>query len=121
MRDETYVLGHRSLRQHRFPFLRGDTGRALPIDAFYPELKLAIEYRECQHFEAVPFFDRRLTVSRVSRREQRAIYDQRCRDVLPSHGIRLVEFNVTDFPHNRGKRLRRERERDLAVIRERLA
>jgi len=38
--DEEYILdlcdeviGRRSLRQHRFFFLRGDSGRKLPVDA----------------------------------------------------------------------------------------
>ncbi|WP_309751901.1 hypothetical protein [Novosphingobium sp.] len=45
----------------------------LPVDAWYPELALVIEYRERQHSEAVKFFDQRETVSGVGRGEQRRI------------------------------------------------
>jgi hypothetical protein len=55
MRDETYVLdicdrvlGVSGIRQHRFAFLQDDTGTPLPVDAYYPELSLVIEYRERQ-------------------------------------------------------------------------
>lgn len=126
MRDEVYVLNlcdavlhSPSERQHRFAFLVGDTGRKLPVDAYYPRLALVIEYHERQHSEAVPFFDRRLTVSGVPRGLQRAIYDQRRRDVLPQHGIQLVEFNVEEFAHN-GRRLTRCKVEDIEVIRRKL-
>jgi hypothetical protein len=76
------VLGRTALRQHRFDFLVGDPGRSgrcarLPVDAWYPDLKLVIEVMEVQHSEAVPLFDRRQTVSGVARGEQRRIYDRR--------------------------------------------
>lgn len=126
MRDEVYVLNlcdgvlhSPSERQHRFAFLLGDTGRKLPVDAYYPRLALVIEYHERQHSEAVPFFDRRLTVSGVPRGLQRAIYDQRRRDVLPQHGIQLVEFSVKEFAHN-GRRLARCKVEDIEVIRRKL-
>lgn len=128
MRDEEYVLnlcdevlGCRSSRQHRFAFLCGDTGRPLPVDAYYPELSLVIEYQERQHVESAPFFDRRKTVSGVSRGIQRALYDQRRREVLPQNALHLVEFSVTEFAHNGRKRLLRLRARDVSVICARLA
>jgi hypothetical protein len=99
--------------------LLGDTGRKLPVDAYYPRLALVIEYHERQHSEAVPFFDRRLTVSGVPRGLQRAIYDQRRRDVLPQHGIQLVEFSVKEFARQ-GRRLRRREVEDIEVIRQKL-
>lgn len=52
------VLGQTALQQHRFEFLRGDTGRKLPVDAYYEQLNLVVEYCETQHTEAAPFFDR---------------------------------------------------------------
>lgn len=124
-KDETYVidlcnevLGIKAIRQHRFPFLKGDGNSLLPVDAYYPALNLVVEYRERQHTEAVAFFDRRQTVSGLSRGEQRKLYDQRRRDVLPQHGIRLVELNYSDFEHTASKRLKRMREKDLEVVRE---
>lgn len=91
------------------------------MDAFYPALSLVIEYRERQHFETVSLFDRRPTVSGISRGEQRARYDQLRRDVLREQVIHLIELNVTEFPHNGRKRLRRVRLEDLNVLRQRLA
>jgi hypothetical protein len=131
--DESYVidlcdevLGARASRQHRFDWLRGDArpgkrGARLPVDAYYPEQQLVIEYRERQHTEAVPFMDRRVTLSGVDRGAQRAIYDQRRRDLLPQHRITLVELSYADFAHDQNKRLLRRRDEDLAVIRQALA
>jgi hypothetical protein len=131
--DESYVidlcdeaLGAPALRQHRFDWLRGDArpgkqGTRLPVDAYYPDLHLVVEYRERQHTEAIPFMDRRMTVSGVDRGAQRAIYDQRRRDLLPVHGIELVELSYTDFAYEVNKRLCRRRGEDLAVIQQALA
>jgi hypothetical protein len=76
-RDESYVidlcdrvLNLKAKRQHRFDFLRGDSGRKLPVDAYYEisvDRKLVVEYREMQHSEPVAFFDKRLTCSGCNR------------------------------------------------------
>jgi hypothetical protein len=130
--DEKYVidlcdevLGKKALRQHRFDFLRGDSrtakpGRRLPVDAFYCELSLVVEYRERQHGEPVAIMDRRDTVSGCKRGEQRRIYDDRRRTELKSHGVRLLELDYSMFGHNSRKRLLRDRERDVSVIQSRL-
>jgi hypothetical protein len=111
-RDEDYVidlcdqlLDAKASRQHRFDFLRGDPGRnglcrKLPVDAYYPELNLVIEYRETQHFEAVKHFDKpdRLTCSGCTRSEQRRLYDQSRKDVLHERGIKLVELRSRGRP-----------------------
>ena len=127
-KDETYVidlcdrvLRRQALRQHRFEFLRGDAGHTLPVDAYYPDLNLVVEYRERQHFERVPFFDKRVTVSGIPRGPQRALYDQRRRNVLPQQGITLVELCCSDFPCNASKRLRRVEPNDERVMRLKLA
>ncbi|MCB1899963.1 hypothetical protein [Cognatazoarcus halotolerans] len=126
MRDEIYILNlcdailrSRSERQCRFSFLVGDTGRRLPVDAYYPHLRLVIEYHERQHSVAVPFFDNKATVSGVPRGVQRAIYDQRRREVLPQHGLQLIEFSVAEFIC-KGRRLKRREGEDLQVIRQKL-
>jgi len=133
-RDEDYildlcdeVLGLVASRQHRFDFLRGDPGKRgigtkLPVDAYYEKIRLVVEYRERQHNESVKFFDKRETVSGISRGEQRAKYDQRRREVLPQHGIELVELACDDFQHNAKKRLTRDdRSKDKQVVRLKLA
>jgi hypothetical protein len=117
------VLGVTALREHRFDFLLGDANTPLPVDAYYRSLKLVIEYHERQHTEPVNFFDKpdQLTVSRVPRGEQRAIYDQRRRDVLPRHGVELIELSYSDFANDDRKRLLRDRESDIEVIRKKLS
>ena len=128
-RDEHYVidlcdevLGESAQRQHRFDFLRGDANTLLPIDAYYPSLNLAVEYRERQHTQRVTHFDKpdRMTVSGVHRGEQRRIYDERRREVLPKHGIRLVEIEYSSLKCRNNGRLIRDRAADLAVIRDML-
>lgn len=126
--DEAYVLDlcdeifqEQLLRQHTFPWLVGDpgsTGRCvcLPVDAYYEKHALVIEYRERQHDEAVPFFDRRHTVSGVGRGEQRRIYDERREAEIPKHALRLLVVRPTDLAHDSRLRLRREREKDVAAL-----
>ena len=120
------VLGRTALRQHRFAFLRGDpaadgrSGRMLPVDAWYPDLELVVEYRERQHSEAVSFFDRHPTLSGVGRGEQRRLYDQRRRETLPLHGINLVEFDFFEFRCTSNRRLVRC-DADRQVVLDKLA
>lgn len=127
MRDEHYILdicdellGGASIRQHRFSFLLGDTGRKLPVDGYYSDLNLVVEYKERQHSEPVPFFDHRMTVSGVSRGRQRAIYDQRRRDVIPKNNKQLIEFSYSEFRHYANKRLIRNEHLDMEIIRKKL-
>jgi hypothetical protein len=128
--DEQYVLDlcdkildKKSERQKRFTFLFGDPGLSgrralLPVDAFYPDLKLAIEYREVQHSRPVGFFDKphRLTISGVHRGKQRSLYDQRRREVLPANGIQLVEIDSHALTADGRGKLRKDEVRDLATI-----
>ena len=119
------VLLRKALRQHRFPFLAGDPGPSgrrtcLPVDAFYPDLKLVIEYHERQHRERVPFFDQRMTVSGMSRGEQRRRYDDLRRTLLPRNGYHLEVLEWSEFDHDRAGRLLRSA-RGAPVVRQRLA
>lgn len=134
IKDEQYVidicdkiLGEDSIRQHKFDFLTGDPNERgisakLPVDAFYPSLKLVIEYRERQHTESVNHFDKpdKLTISGVHRGLQRKIYDERRRKILPTHGINLMELSFKDFAHNSQKRIVRDIEADSAILRMKL-
>lgn len=129
--DEAYiidicdrVLGQKASRGHRFPWLVGDELRpvSLPVDAHYPALALVIEFLERQHSEAVKHFDKPdvMTVSGVHRGQQRALYDQRRREHIPAHGLRLVEIRVDELAHDGRKKLLRLGEQDEVVIREKL-
>ena len=113
------VLGALSERQYRFDFLRGDRGHRLPVDAYYPAISLAIEYHEVQHTRSVPFMDKRMTASGVSRDVQRRLYDDRRRKVLPENGINLIILDYTMFRLKPSMRLLRE-SADEDVIRRHL-
>ncbi|WP_435084587.1 hypothetical protein [Gordonia hongkongensis] len=108
--DEHYVLdlcdellGVAGIRQARFDWLRGDPsprlprGATLPVDGFWRELELAVEFQEEQHSEPSAFFDRRHTVSGVGRGEQRRRYDERKRTLIPKHGLNLVVIEKSVF------------------------
>jgi hypothetical protein len=122
------MLGEQALRQYCFDWLLGDANehgqrRHLPVDAYYPSRKLVVEYHERQHAEAVEFFDKpdRLTVSGVARSEQRRLYDQRRKDEIPRHGITLEIISAPELDCTQRSRLRRNREHDIQVLRQRLA
>jgi hypothetical protein len=131
--DEHYVidlcdeiLGERALRQHHFVWLLGEPARdggarQLPVDGYYEVRRLVVEYRERQHDEAVPFFDRRQTVSGVGRGEQRRLYDERREREIPKHGLRLLVVRPQDLDADARLRLRRSRERDREALRALLA
>ena len=112
------ILKQKASRQHKFDFLIGDTGRKLPVDAYYEKLKLVVEYYEYQHDSPVPLFDKKITVSGVSRDVQHRIYDQRRLDVLPKYGIDIVVLPYSDFGTT--KKLKRNVESDLKIISEKL-
>lgn len=125
--DEAYILNIcdeilnlKGLRQHRFDFMRGDAGTKLPIDIYYPNFQLVIEYREMQHTEAVAFFDKRITSSGISRGEQRKRYDELRRTEIPKNGLDLIEFDYSEFGHTKGKRLLRNKVEDERIIRRKL-
>lgn len=128
--DEHYILdlcdeviGAKCSRQHRFEWLLGDaspvTARrvALPVDGYWEAERLVVEFAESQHEEPTPHFDKPdvMTVSGVHCGIQRAIYDDRRRVVIPEHGLRLVIIAATNF-RLKGKRIDRDRNRDLAIV-----
>ncbi|MHC3474843.1 hypothetical protein ACYF6T_40005 [Streptomyces sp. 7R007] len=128
--DEAYVvnlcnqvLGETALTQHKFDWLLGDPGAngrqaKLPVDAYWPGHQLVVEYREVQHDQPVPHFDKpaRLTISGVHRGEQRALYDARRGTEIPAHGLRLVVIRPADLDADRRGRLRRNHEADIAAL-----
>ncbi|WP_407532439.1 hypothetical protein [Elizabethkingia miricola] len=125
--DEAYILNMcddildlTGLRQYRFDFLRGDTDVKLPVDIYYPTLKLVIEYYEKQHSEEVIFFDTRMTSSGISRREQRKKYDEFRRTEIPKNSLKLIVFDYSEFGHTKMKILLRNNDEDKKIIREKL-
>ena len=85
------------IENYRFDFLRGDPtlkqpkGVSLPVDAYYPDANLVLEFREGQHYgDRFLFRDGRITATGQTRKEQRLKYDKRRETVLPARGIRLL-------------------------------
>lgn len=129
--DEAYVvdlcdtiLGESASRQHRFSWLTGDPGRdgrrrTLPVDAYYAQHGLVVEYQERQHNEPVAHFDKpdRLTVSGVHRGIQRRIYDERRAVEIPAHGLRLIVVRPSDLASDGRGRLLRIRAPDSTALR----
>ena len=128
--DESYVLDlcdevleSTGLRQHRFDWLLGDPGNngtrvRLPVDGYWPDHLLVVEYRERQHDEPTAFFDKpdRVTVSGVHRGRQRALYDARRDELIPAKGLRLVVIRPSDLAANNRGRLLRRRDDDLQAL-----
>lgn len=93
------LLGDAADREKRFPWALGDPNAAghqvrLPFDAVWERRRLVVEVDESQHRESVRFWDKpdRLTVSGVSRGQQRRIYDERKREGARAQGYVVVEI-----------------------------
>lgn len=117
------MLGEKARRQYRFEWLAGDPGqdgrrRRLPVDGYYPDHRVVVEYQERQHDQPVDHFDKPHipTVSGVHRGEQRRIYDERRRSEIPKHYLRLVVVTPQDLQADGRGRLRRDRERDIRAL-----
>ncbi|CAM5536999.1 hypothetical protein [Leifsonia shinshuensis] len=126
--DEHYVLdllddvvGAKGLRQHRFDWLLGDpspsTGRRrrLPVDGYWPTLRLVVEYWERQHDSGVPLWDGKPTASGTTRGEQRALYDERRVELVPKYGLQLMVIRAAEFPLRR-HRIDRDPGRDRRIV-----
>ncbi len=107
--------------QHRFPTLLGDPGmdgkrRPLPVDGFFPRHKLIVEYWESQHSAPIPIMDEGMTVSGVSRGDQRRLYDQRRQTWATANGLRLVILDHRGFETDAQGRLQRNRLQDRQEV-----
>jgi hypothetical protein len=133
-RDEAYALdfcdqaiGSNSVREAKLDWLLGDPGkdrrcRKLPVDAYWPDLGLVVEFWESQHEQPVPFFDKpdQLTVSGIPRSAQRALYDQRRLELIPRHNLSLFVIRKSELECTPYGRLTYAWSEDLATIRRKL-
>jgi len=130
--DETYVialcdkvLSLKADRHKRFDFLLGDphkngkTQTMLPVDAYYEELQLVVEYKEIQNFRPLAIRDEEddeENTNTVTREELRRIYDERRVKVLPKNGISMVIISYSDFVFNDKNKIIRMEENDLEIV-----
>ena len=128
-RDEYYVLelckkvlGQRMSHQATFEWLLGDPSlksgkqKPLPVDGYWPDEEIVVEYHERQHSEEVPFFDSKITASGMSRGEQRKIYDARKAQELVKNGKKLVIIDYRDFGNGKTPKIVRNFPEDLKVV-----
>lgn len=129
--DEYYIinlcdelLNEKAARQHTFDFLLGDmhqdgrTRTKLPLDAYYDNLNLVIEYAEKQSDDPVSEVHNsdKMTISGVKRSEQRKIYKTRKKEVLRKKQINFIEIKHADFKCDNENRLIRNNEDDIKVL-----
>ena len=127
--DESYILDliehlldEKCRRQARFDGLLGDEGRnkrrlRLPVDGYFPEHNLIVEYMEKQHSEPVAVMDNRMTISGCPRGRQRQLYQERKRRYAADNGYLYLEVDYRSFEHFANGRLRRNHECDTMLLR----
>lgn len=105
------LLKEKASRKHTFDTLvgrlhkRGKGRTKLPLDAYYEDLKLVIE-----------FFQKKETEESDERAAQRKFYDQRKKDVLKKKEISLIDINYALFECNEEDNLVRNKEQDIKVL-----
>lgn len=88
------------------------------MDGNWESLGLVVEVMESQHYLPTPHFDKPdvVTVSGMHRGLQRRLYDERKAELILRHGLRLIALPITAF-EVRGKKIKRNPERDIEVVR----
>jgi len=127
--DEYYLIGlinellnTRASHQHTFDFLLGDyhkngkTRTELPLDAYYAEKNLVIEFLDKSNSESIN--QDKMTISGVTRAEQRDIYRKRKQGVLKANDINLIEIDYARFDSDSEKKLSRNMENDVTLLKE---
>lgn len=117
------ILDQKAFHQFTFEDLVGDEHKknrkttAIPLDAYYPELNLVLEFLEEEREpSANPKKIERLTVSGVTRAEQRKIYQKRKQIYLKENQIFLTEIRYSLFEQDERKNLLRNREEDILIL-----
>ncbi|MDA3892454.1 MAG: hypothetical protein PF517_12385 [Salinivirgaceae bacterium] len=134
--DEAYVidlcdevLKQKAIRQKKFGFLLGDVHKngksqtKIPVDAYYEDLQLAVDYKVKEHFEpeSTSKHNDKDTVSGMPRSEQRIRYDLRKAKTLPSHGITLICISNSDFSRDDKNKIIRNTENDIKIVQKALS
>ena len=126
--DEKYVLDlvaevlkEDYIWQKRFESLLGDPNikerkAKLPVDAFFPDSNIIVEYREIQHYQSVSIMDKRMTISGVCRGEQRKLYDLRKEQWAADNKITIIIISYADLVHKKNGKLIRAKADDLVRL-----
>ena len=130
--DEVYLMGlidellnETGSRKHTFDYLLGDlhkngkTRTKLPIDLYYVNLKLALEIVEHpeRKKDAIESKEEKLTVSGITRAEQRLKYFNRKKKVLTKKDKFFIEIPLENFEVDDAMQLVRDKENDERVLR----
>lgn len=105
------LLKEKASRKHTFDTLvgrlhkRGKGRTKLPLDAYYEDLKLVIE-----------FFRKAVTEETDERAAQRQFYDQRKKEAVKKKDITLIEINYALFECDEHDKLVRNKEKDSKVL-----
>jgi len=116
------LLKQRASRQHKFGFILGDmhkdekTRTALPVDAYYKEAKLVLEFLKIEDDGIELGKPGRKTISGVDRAEQRKIYALRKRKGLEAKDIPLIEIDFKTFELDADNKLARNRDADEEIL-----
>lgn len=116
MADE--LLGQKASRKHTFDTLvgnlhkRGKGRTKLPLDAFYKDLKLVIE-----------FFQKEKNFEDLDEKEQARVtqikyYDQLKKEAVLNKSFRYMKINYAQFECNENEKLVRNTENDTIVLKE---
>ena len=134
--DENYLIGlidglmeKEGSRKHKFDFLLGDLHQnekkrtKLPIDLYYKHKRLALEF--VKHPEelsdANKSLEEKLTVSGITRAEQRFKYYQRKKKTLQERAVNFIEVPIERFEVDDTFKLIRTKTNDERVLRELLS
>lgn len=117
------VLKKKASRQHKFGFILGDLHKdgesrtRLPLDAYYADLNLVIEFCEKEHSVEGEDLDKpkKKTISGVDRVEQRKIYNHRKKAALKEKDINLIEIDYSMFVCDEEQKIIRNIE-DVKII-----
>ncbi len=134
--DENYLIGlidelfeKEGSRKHKFDFLLGDLHQngkkrtKLPIDVYYKHKRLALEFTKHpkELINANQALEDKLTVSGISRAEQRKKYFERKKKTLEERATNFIEIPKAKFEVNDSFKLKRNKSNDERVLRELLS
>ena len=131
--DENYLIGlidelleKEGSRKHKFDFLLGDLHQSgkkrtkLPVDLYYKHKRLVIEFvKHPKELNDVnKSLEEKLTISGVTRAEQRVKYHQRKKKTLEERATNFIEIPIEKFEVDDAFRLTRNKANDERLLRE---